>query len=321
MIDSLRTCSQTRYEDVKTAGTAARSLVASTSILLGALCLLVVLVDPALAEGISSMNPALLDTDGTPGPSVGDEEVYMVWDDQGAGKAKIVSCHSACSTHSGDVIQLTSSGAIAGEWDGFSPVGTPEVTIGLTEDSREGVSPTFSGFQWENTRAGHESTVGGVSCGAKDCPATADGINGANRVKMATDGGPDMDVDIIGLDDDSDGTPEYIRLPYVGNNNTCGDCGGRASRGTHPDLWLPVDPTGQPGVVQLQLDLDADGSADAGFGSWAYFKPTTLVPVELQSFTISDATWLGPVPRQAVSLLSLLALPVAIAVVRRRPKD
>ncbi len=107
MIDSLRTCSQTRYEDVKTAGTAARSLVPRTSILLGALCLLAVLVDPALAQGISSINPALLDTDGTPGPTVGDEKVYLVWNDQGSGMAQIVSCYSACSTHSSDLIQVT----------------------------------------------------------------------------------------------------------------------------------------------------------------------------------------------------------------------
>ncbi len=64
------------------------------------------------------------------------------------------------------------------------------MTIELTYD---GFS-LFGGFKWENTRAGHESTVGGVSCGNKGCPASTGG-NQADRITMTIDGGPEMDVE------------------------------------------------------------------------------------------------------------------------------
>ncbi|MCP4960305.1 MAG: hypothetical protein GY925_13685 [Actinomycetia bacterium] len=313
MNNSLRTCSQNKSEDARTRGTTAGLLVPIPGILfgLGALCLLVVPVNPALAQGISPSNPALLDTDGTPGPSAGDSQVYLQWFDEGSEIAEVVSCYSACSAHSGNYVQLESSGAVGSEYDTFYMVDSGGVKtdlkeLTLTDDDGE----EFWGVGWENTQPNHMTTINVEACNPDVICGVAAAGSPVRAVKVDS-----VSYQIIGLDEDpGDGIVDYIRVPYFGNNATCGSCGGGSS---HPNLWLPVDDAGGGEVALFFVIPNGDGS-DTTLDVWPPFDPNPVVPVELQSFTIADAASTWPLSRSAQSLLSLMALPLAITLARRR---
>jgi hypothetical protein len=254
---------------------------------------------------IAGTSPALFDTDGTPGPSSGDEPAYLeiVTTDP----LEVLARHPAegCNDPGSNMVWFE-------DWYGNPWPGTYN-RLGY-EDWRleSNVQAPGTGYVIGATLTQYSYTILNY-----DALLEENG-NGAYD-RLGVTGDLTAEGDLLGWDGDGDGTDDYIGLSWAGLTsgwNPC-DIGGGVVISDSTMLWVPVVPFGDgSGAVKVAVDMDCDGVADSGFPPPPPLVAMT-VPVELQSFTVASLLP-GTTGRFGLAALAAVALSVLPGLFRRR---
>ena len=255
------------------------------------------------ACGGNQSRPALFDTDGVPGPSVNDTPAYFDSARGGVDRDLTVNVYPISSS---DLTpnQITLVAATRQIFTSVIFGSNNAVFDGALNPDNELVGGIFS-------QAGETYELSLTSSGRA---GVFDGLDVSGPI--TTNAG------LEGWDlDGRDGTAEYIGINWAGvGGGFQFDAYNQDGPGPDIDdsmmLWVPVIPIGgRVGEVAIGIDMDCDGVQDANLPNSPTLMPT-IVPVELQSFTIASL-----LPTEPIGvLLYLLAGGVLLLVHRLRER-
>jgi hypothetical protein len=250
--------------------------------------------------------PALFDTDGVPGPSLGDTPAYFGSPTRDRQDTLNGTVYPVCGPGETNSFELFAEGQRQGVYD-LVYVGADSGFFQADLDTDgELVGGTYTDFG--DTTEQHD-----LSLTSSTRAGVYDGVS-------VSGGGIVASADLEGWDiAGRDGTPEYIGINWAG----VGDgfvCNSYLDSGPGPEitdatmLWVPVIPAGtRAGEVTIGIDMDCEFGQDPDFPTSPTLT-TTIVPVELQSFTVAS---LLPTNRTSL-VLYLLAGGVLLIVHRLR---
>lgn len=282
---------------------------------------------PPLCPAPTGTSPALFDIDGN-GPDAGDLPAYITLNSVDATTAVYVvtTPYDACSTMTARTITLTRPAAgetydrLTRRRDPYPPGIMDEAKI-VDYVARGGAQVPRAGLLTEIDE--EEFCVEGIDADGNPGVETIIATRGRGCVP-ARSGGPVgggvvvWEFDFVGWDSalnrgGGDGVIDYVSMPWTGAL-PAPSCDGVTSSTT---LWVPVEPDAS-GAVQVVPDWDCDGVADDGFPPMPLVGPATVVPVELQSFTVAALENPGGI---GLSVLAAGGLFFGLGRIRRRLPD